>query len=55
MSEVASHRAPGRPCGRGLGFEPDAAEGFAEAMVGLVRSGEADAVLLPDRVRGAGA
>jgi len=46
-------RAGGGPRG-GLGFEPHTAEEVAEAILELVRSGDPEAVLLPEALRGAG-
>ena len=40
---------------QGLGFEPDSAEEVAQTILDLIRSGEAEAVLLPERLRGPGA
>jgi short-subunit dehydrogenase len=44
-------RAGAGPSGR-PGFEPDSAEKVADTILDLVRSGDAEAVLLPDRLRG---
>ncbi|HEX3542153.1 MAG TPA: SDR family oxidoreductase [Acidimicrobiales bacterium] len=43
-------RAGSRPAGR-PGFEPDSAETVAETILDLIRSGDAEAVLLPERLR----